>query len=75
MNVSLFPDKPSIYPVLSLRDYLVKTAPLHHTDAFKIFIQPRKPHKSVSAQTLARWITNIMVAAGVDTSMFCNYLF
>ena len=30
----------------------------------------RKPHKSVYAQTLAWWITNIMAAAGVDTSMF-----
>ena len=35
-----------------------------------MFIQLRKPHKSVSTQTLARWITNIMAAAGVDTSMF-----
>ena len=63
-----FPKHPSICPVLSLRDYLVRKAPLHHTDAFKMFIQLRKPHKSVSAQTLARWLTNIMAVAGVDTS-------
>ena len=68
-----FPDRPSICPVLSLKDYLVRTAPLHNTDAIKIFIQLRKPHKSVSAQTLARWMTNIMAAAGVDTSMFKQY--
>ena len=55
---------------MSLRDYLVRTAPLRHTDAIKIIIQLRKPHKSVSAQTLARWITNIMAAAGIDNSMF-----
>ena len=66
----VFPDRPSIYPVLSLRDYVVGTAPLHKTDAIKMFIQLRKPHKSVSAQTLAQWMTNIMAAAGVDTSMF-----
>ena len=50
-------------------DYLVRTAPLRHSDAVKMFIQLKKPHKSVSAQTLAGWITNIMAAAGVDTSM------
>ena len=73
MNVISFPDKPSICPVLSLRDYLVRTAPLCTTDANKMFIQLRKPHKSVSSQTLARWMTNIMADAGVDTSMFCQH--
>ena len=70
MNVLSFPEHPSICPVLSLKDFLVRTAPLCHTDAFKMFIQLRKLYKSVSAQTLAWWITNIMAAAGVDTSMF-----
>ena len=70
MNVLSFPNKPSICPVLSLRDYLVRTAPLRHADATKMFIQLRKPHKSVSSQTLARWMTNIIQGAGVDTSMF-----
>ena len=69
----VFPEHPSICPVLSLRDYLFRTAPLCHTDAFKMFIQLRKPHKSASAQTLAWWITNIMANAGVDTSMFKQY--
>ncbi len=64
-----FPECSSICPVLSLMDYLVRTAQLCHSDAIKMFIQLRKPIKSVSAQTLAGWITNIMAAAGVDTSM------
>ena len=68
--MSAFPESPSIRQVLSLRDYLVRTAPLCHTDAFKMFIKLRKSHKSVSAQTLAQWISNIMAATGVDTNMF-----
>ena len=64
-----FPECSSICPVLSLMDYSVRTAPLRHSDAVKMFIQLKKPYKSVSAQTLAGWITNIMAAAGVDTSM------
>ena len=35
-----------------------------------MFIQLRKPYKSVSSETLAWWMTNIMADAGVDTSMF-----
>ena len=64
VNVLSFPDKPSICPVLSIKDYLVRTAPLHTVDANKMFIQLRKPHKSVSSQTLACWMTNIMADAG-----------
>ena len=47
-----------------------RTAPLRHTDAHKMLITLRKPYKSVSSHTLARWMTNIMAAAGVDTTMF-----
>ena len=53
-----------------MKDYLVRTAPLSTADANKMFIQLRKPYKSVSSQTLARWMTNIIADAGVDTSMF-----
>ncbi len=53
-----------------MKDYLVRTAPLHSTDANRMFIQLKNPHKYVSSQTLARWMTNIMADAGVHTSMF-----
>ena len=66
----LFPEQPSICPVLSLKDYLVRTPPLHAVNAKYMFIQLRKPYKSVSSQTLARWITSIMADAGKDTTMF-----
>ena len=68
-----FPEEPSICPVLSLKDYLVRTAPLRAVDANNMFIQLRKPYKSVSSQTLARWITSIMADAGVDTTKFCQH--
>ena len=70
VNVLAFSDCRPICPVLSLREYLARTAPLHYTDAVKMFIQLMNPHKSMSAQTLAWWMTNIMTAAGVDDSMF-----
>ena len=64
------PEKPSICPVLSLKDYLVRTAPLHTVDAKYMFILLRKPYKSVSSQTLAHLITSIMEDVGVDTTTF-----
>ena len=73
MNVMSFPESPSICPVQSLKDYLVRTAPLRAVDAQHMFIQLRQPHKSVSSQTLACWITSMMADAGMDTSMFCHY--
>ena len=72
-NVMSFPEQPSICPVLSLKDYLVRTAPLHAVDAKYMFIQLRKPYKSVSSQTLAPWIASTMADAGVDTTTFCQH--
>ena len=65
-----FPEQHSICPVLSLKDYLVRTTPLCAEFAKYMFIQLRKPYKSVSSQTLAHWITSIMAEAGVDTTTF-----
>ena len=36
-------------------------------DANKMFIQLSKPHESVSSQTLAHWMTNIMADAGLES--------
>ena len=65
-----FPEKPSICQVLSLKDYLVRTAPLCTDDAKYMFIQLRKPYKCVSSQTLARFIVQLMTDAGVNTDIF-----
>ena len=69
VNVMAFPENPSICPVQSLKDYLTRAAPPWHADATCLLFSHTKPHKSVSAQTLARWIKQIMADAGVDTSV------
>ena len=53
-----------------LKCYLVRTSHLHAVDAKHMFIQLRKPHKSVSLQTLAHWVMSMMADIGVDTPMF-----
>ena len=71
MNVLSFPDKPSICPVMSMKDYLVRIALLHKAELSKLFISLRKPHKPVFSETLALWITNVIDNAGIDTLVFC----
>ena len=49
---------------------MAQTNTLRNANAQSIFVSLTKPHKSVSAQTLARWIKDLMSRAGVDTSVF-----
>ena len=70
VNVLAFPECPSICLVLSLREYSDRTAPLHHTVANMMLITLGKPYKSVSSQSMAQWMTIIMIAGGVDIYMF-----
>ena len=65
-----FPDNPTICPVQSLRDYMARTDTLHNANAHSIFVALTKPHRSVSAQTVAHWIKDLMGEAGIDTDMF-----
>ena len=73
VNVKTFTDDPLLCPVLSLRDYLARTTQFRETDRGKLFLSYIKPHKAVSAQTLARWMRDILKAAGIDTAMFSQH--
>merc|ERR1712112_744955 len=49
---------------------MAQTGTLCDANAHSIFVGHTKPHKSVCAQTLARWIKDLMGRAGIDTSVF-----
>ena len=49
---------------------MARTDTLRNADAHSIFVALTKPHRSVSAQTVARWIKDLMGEAGIDTEMF-----
>ena len=36
----------------------------------KLFMSIVRPHKPVSASTAARWVRDLLQAAGIDTSQF-----
>ena len=70
MNVFAFPENPSICPVLSLKEYLARMAPMQHADAKSLFVSFSKPYKCATSQTLASWILQLMTDAGKDTDFF-----
>ncbi|EZA57491.1 hypothetical protein X777_02393 [Ooceraea biroi] len=40
------------------------------TKTISFFVSYRKPHNSVSSQTLGRWVKEILEAAGINVSIF-----
>ena len=72
VTIKLFPENPLLCPVLAITAYLSRTKPLCSNDN-NFFISFVKPHKSVKARTLARWMKQILSVAGVDISMFASH--
>ena len=72
VTTKLFPDNPLLCPVLTIIVYLSRTKPPCSNDS-KFFISFVKPHKSVNKRTLARWVKQILLVAGVDIFMFASH--
>ena len=68
-----FPFNPSICQVLSMKEYLARTAPLCHTDAKSVFIFLIQSQKCVTLQTLAIWVIELMADVGIDNYIFKEY--
>lgn len=64
-----FNQKPAICPARTLLFYIDVTRSLRGT-AKGLFIGLKKPHGSVSSQTLSRWIRGTLMAGGVDAAAY-----
>ncbi|KAF9405429.1 hypothetical protein HW555_013825 [Spodoptera exigua] len=64
-----FNQKPAICPARTLLYYLNVTGSLCGTSK-GLFIGLKKPHGSVSSQTLSRWIRSTLMASGVDVAAY-----
>ena len=64
-----FPHDPGLCPVVTLRAYEERTAPIRGTES-KLFLALIKPYKAVTSSTIARWLKLLLKAAGIDTSVF-----
>jgi len=65
-----FRDNPELCIVSLVRSFLEITQDLRQKDCDSLFISLRFPHRSVSSQTLGRWVKTELEAAGIDTNIF-----
>uniref|UniRef100_A0A1X7VE33 Tyr recombinase domain-containing protein n=1 Tax=Amphimedon queenslandica TaxID=400682 RepID=A0A1X7VE33_AMPQE len=64
-----FQENSKLCPVHSLNLYIDKTRLLRE-EKTRLFISLIKPHNPVTSCTIARWLKQVMTAAGIDTSIF-----
>ena len=65
----MYPHDRELCPVTVLRKYLAIRDNLV-TNVDQLIITHGKPHKAASKDTVARWIKETVMLAGVDTSIF-----
>lgn len=70
LNIPFYQIKPEICPALTLLNYLDITRSLRSDNDDFLFISHKKPNKSVTSQTLSKWIKNTLYESGIDTSIF-----
>lgn len=63
------PTEPALCPVAALDAYVQATAG-HRGGQQRVFLSYRRPHRPVTASTVARWLVTVLGAAGVDTDCF-----
>lgn len=68
LTLPFFIEKIEICPAKTLLDYINVTNSLRSSDI--LFISFKKPHNSVSTQTLSRWIKQTLKESGIDVSVF-----
>ena len=64
-----FDEDPRICVMRYLSEYLKRTKDMRH-DHYKLLVSYRRPHRSVSKDTVSRWLKTELKLAGIDTSTF-----
>lgn len=64
VELSCFSHDLSICPVTTLRAYLNRTAEIRSSR--KVFVGLQKPHAAVCAQTISRWLVDVLRESGLD---------
>lgn len=72
MLVLPFYEDQSICPAFSLIKYMDSTKNIRGTIT-NLFISTKKPFRSVTSQTLSRWVKQILTESGVDTTIFSSH--
>ena len=70
LSFKAFPPDRRLCVYFVLKEYLARTKLLRDKKETKLLISYAKPHKSVSKDTVARWIKTVMIRAGIDVKVF-----
>ncbi|XP_018359011.1 PREDICTED: uncharacterized protein LOC108758512 [Trachymyrmex cornetzi] len=69
--VPFFDQKRELCIARTLLEYVKRTGPLRG-DKKRLFVAVNKPHRSVSTQTISRWIKSVLGKCGIDISLFSS---
>ena len=66
LKFRVYRKEPKLCVITNLTEFLKKTQD-KRTDA-ALFLSSQKPHRSVSKDTISRWVKDMMISAGIDPS-------
>ena len=69
IHMKAYPPDRRLCIINYIKHYLARTKDLRGKES-RLFVSFRKPHTRVSSQTISRWIKDVMVEAGIDTSVY-----
>ena len=64
------PEDLSLCPLACLNTYLTATSNFRSPGHHKLFLSFNQPHNEISRTTIARWLCDVIQAAGIDSSVF-----
>lgn len=65
-----FRENLNICPASVLKDYIFVTKNLRTANAGNLLLTTKQPHRAASAQSISRWIKQVLSESGVDTRTF-----
>ena len=69
IEIKTFAEDKVICPVTALKAYVARTLPLRKNNS-QLLLSYRNPYKSVSSETIRKWIKKTLARAGIDSDVF-----
>ena len=69
LEFSGFKDNEALCPIKTLKDYLSRTKEIRNNKGIgqeQLFISFRKPHNAVHAESISRWIKEVLLRSGIN---------
>lgn len=72
IKVFKYQPKPSICPIMCLKEYIHRTRKIRHGHD-QLLLTSIKPHSPIARNTVSSWTKKVLRAAGIDTSKFAPH--